>query len=92
MIKGSYDFLGLNHYTSKYIHYTGDIGRDYGSDGRYWESATNINGDLIGPYADSSWLNVYPPGLRKLLNWIDERYDHLPIYVFENGVSVPGES
>ena len=30
--------------------------------------------------------------MRKLLNWIDQRYEHPAIYVFENGVSVPGES
>jgi beta-glucosidase len=35
---------------------------------------------------------VYPQGLRKLLKWIDKRYDHMPIYIFENGVSVPGET
>jgi beta-glucosidase len=92
MLKGSYDFLGLNHYTSKYVHYTGDIGMDWSTDGRFYESATNINGDLIGPYAESDWLNVYPEGLRKLLKWIDTRYGHQEIYVFENGVSVPGES
>jgi len=92
LIKGSADFLGMNHYTTKYVRYTGEVGRDYKSDGRYVESATNINGEVIGPSAESSWLNVYPLGLRKLLNWIDKRYDHVPIYIFENGVSVPGET
>jgi len=92
LVKGSFDFLGLNHYTSKFVHHTGNVGSNYGDDGRFFCSATNINGELIGPYAESSWLNVYPVGLRKLLNWIDVRYDHQPIYIFENGVSVPGET
>lgn len=91
IVKGSYDFLGLNHYTSKFIHYSGEVGRDWGSDGRFWESSTDKNNNLIGPYADADWLNVYPIGLRKLLVWIDKRYSHPPIYVFENGVCVPGE-
>ena len=47
---------------------------------------------MIGPYAASSWLTIYPEGLRGLLNWIDKRYNHPKIYIFENGVSVPGES
>jgi beta-glucosidase len=76
IVKGSYDFMGLNHYTTKYVHYSGEVGKDYGNDGRFWESSTDINGNLIGPYADSTWLNVYPLGLRKLLNWIDKRYNH----------------
>ena len=42
--------------------------------------------------ADSTWLRVYPPGMRGLLNWIDKRYNHPKIYIFENGVSVPGEN
>jgi len=92
MVKGSFDFLGLNHYTSKFIHYSGEVGRDHDSDGRYWASAYNIYGEIIGPVAGVFWLNVYPQGIRKLLNWIDKRYDHHPIYVFENGVSVPGEN
>ena len=29
--------------------------------------------------------NVVPWGSAKLLKWIDERYDHPPIYVTENG-------
>jgi len=34
MIKGSYDYLGLNYYYSKYMDYTGDVGKDYGDDFR----------------------------------------------------------
>ena len=60
LVKGSFDFLGLNHYTSKYVHHTGQVGTDYGNDGRFFTSSTNIKGELIGPYAESSWLNVYP--------------------------------
>ena len=64
LITGSYDFLGINHYTSKYVKYTGVVGRDWGNDGRYENLAENINGELIGPFAESGWLNVYPDGIR----------------------------
>ena len=42
--------------------------------------------------ADSEWLYVVPWGLRKLLVWIDQRYDHPDIYILENGVDCPKES
>jgi beta-glucosidase len=53
---------------------------------------TGRDGKLIGPPSESSWLYVYPEGLRGILKWIDKRYNHPIIYVFENGVSVPKEN
>ena len=35
----------------------------------------------------SSWLNVVPFGIRRLLNFIKENYGQVPIYITENGVS-----
>jgi len=52
----------------------------------------NKTGNLIGPFAESQWLNVYPKGFRGLLNWINNRYNGTKIYCFENGVSVPHEN
>jgi beta-glucosidase len=49
MVKGSFDFIGLNHYTTKFVKYTGKVGRDFSDDGRYELSTTNITGTLIGP-------------------------------------------
>jgi beta-glucosidase len=92
MVKGSFDFIGVNHYGAAFVHHSGVVGTDFNSDGRYWTSSTNISGDPVGPVAQSSWLNVYPEGMRGLLNWISNRYNNTKIYVFENGVSVPGEN
>lgn len=59
-------------------------------------SPTNASGHAIGPRAESPWLYVYPQGIRKLLNWIDQRYStpslKQSICIFENGVSVPNEN
>jgi len=49
LLKGSFDYLGLNHYTSSYARYTGKVGRDYSDDSRVSTSPTDINGNLIGP-------------------------------------------
>ena len=84
MMKGSCDFFGVNHYTSSYLRMN--------SDGSVTGSATNKTGSLIGPYAESVWLNVYPEGIRGLLNWVDKRYNGTKTYIFENGVSVPHEN
>ncbi|CAG9333784.1 unnamed protein product [Blepharisma stoltei] len=92
LLKGSFDYLGLNYYTTDYAQWTGEIGDNYWNDGRYNVSPYNKTGHLIGPTAQSSWLNVYPQGIRGILNWIKNRYGDHEIYVMENGVSDPGES
>ena len=91
-VMGSYDYIGLNHYTTKYIV-------DVKGPGGYWEidthtemNNTNSEGHLIGPSGQSGWLSVYPPGIRGVLNWVSDRYNFTEIYMFENGVSVPKES
>lgn len=33
------------------------------------------------------FLQVYPEGFRKLLNWIKNHYNNVPIFVTENGYS-----
>lgn len=35
----------------------------------------------------SSWLRVTPFAIRKQLKWIKDRYNNIPMYVTENGVS-----
>jgi len=93
MVKGSLDYIGLNHYTSGYIMEDPDgNGGDWFTDSRTKGTKIGIDGKLIGPQAESPWLQVYPKGIRGLLNWIAKRYDNSLIYVFENGVSVPNEN
>lgn len=92
LLKGSFDFLGLNYYGSFYLKYTGIVGSNYGDDGRYQILGVNATGHQIGPQAEASWLYVYPKGLRQMLNWINKRYNSPEIYIFENGVSCPNES
>ena len=42
-----------------------------------WEAAAQTDKDpsgrIIGPKADSAWLNVCPDGFRKTLKWISNR-------------------
>ncbi|KAK7789829.1 hypothetical protein R5R35_007360 [Gryllus longicercus] len=86
-IRGSSDFLGLNHYTTS-IATSGEEGpnpsrdRDRGSVGCQ---------DPTWPTSASSWLKVAPWGFRKLLNWLHKEYNGVTIMVTENGFSDSGE-
>ncbi|KAL0039349.1 hypothetical protein WJX79_004246 [Trebouxia sp. C0005] len=94
-LKGSVDFFLINHYSTKYIAHKKDTSKETGMDlfdGSASVQHTERNGKEIGPQADSEWLRVVPWGLRKLLVWIDQRYNHPDIYVLENGVDCPQES
>ena len=71
MVKGSFDYIGLNHYTSSYIKDINNIGADWQSDCHTEMLKINSEGHQIGPVAESSWLTVYPPGIRGVLNWVD---------------------
>ncbi|GKU94138.1 hypothetical protein SLEP1_g7666 [Rubroshorea leprosula] len=88
MIRGSFDFLGLNYYTAFYAAYapTPNAARpSYMTDSR-----TNIsderNGIPIGPKGASPWLNVFPKGIRNLLLYIQDKYNDPLIYITENGI------
>ncbi|XP_022998813.1 beta-glucosidase 42 [Cucurbita maxima] len=88
LITNSVDFVGLNHYTSRFIadvQETSDHNDFYKSQKMerivQWE-----DGELIGEKAASEWLYVVPWGLRKLLNYIKQKYKNPIIIITENGV------
>ncbi|XP_064291315.1 lactase/phlorizin hydrolase isoform X2 [Passer domesticus] len=86
-IKGTYDYFGLNHYTTVLTYnlnypkgvmsYDSDRGVATVTD-RSWLSSGSL------------WLKVTPFGFRKILRWIKEEYNNPAIYVTENGVSERG--
>lgn len=88
LIRGSSDFLGLNHYSSGICRFIPDgfiQGPSHYADG----------GVLCYPSPDwegsaSSWLNVYPEGLKLLLIWMKEHYQDPEIIITENGYSDDG--
>ncbi|KAG2675046.1 hypothetical protein I3843_13G145700 [Carya illinoinensis] len=89
MIKGAYDFIGLNYYTANYVAYAPSyqyVNKTYMTDGLV-NQTTSRNGVLIGPATGSSWLQIYPRGLQDLLNYFKNEYNDPEIYITENGVS-----
>lgn len=93
-LRGSWDFYGLNHYTTKYAENRplAGISNGWGDDQETTMSPYDLNGNLIGPQAESPWLNVVPQGMYGILLWLKKRYNSPPILITENGVSCPGES
>lgn len=102
LLRGSFDFIGLNHYTSKYYQ---NVNHTLPGEGGWFDDQHLIetpqrDGKLIGPQAASVWLQVVPWGFYNVIMWLHNRYATALgdgstgplIYVTENGVDVPGES
>ncbi|XP_059651811.1 beta-glucosidase 24-like [Cornus florida] len=89
MVKGSFDFIGLNYYTAAYA-YDVDCNKipSYLTDSCSKLSPINKSGHQIGPKAASDWLYIYPKGLGDLLLYTKKNYDNPVIYVTENGVDL----
>ncbi|PIK52496.1 putative lactase-phlorizin hydrolase-like [Apostichopus japonicus] len=87
MIKGTYDFFGLNHYTTQYC--VDSDQEDLSNPSSYYKDADVFRWqDSSWPSTGSSWLQVVPWGIRRMVNWIRDEYGQdIPIYVTENGVS-----
>ncbi|XP_019051456.1 PREDICTED: beta-glucosidase 42 isoform X2 [Nelumbo nucifera] len=88
LLKNSVDFLGLNHYTSRFIAH---VSKSPEVNGYYQvQQIERIvewpNGERIGERAASEWLYIVPWGFRKVLNYISQRYRNTPIYITENGM------
>ncbi|OWM73471.1 hypothetical protein CDL15_Pgr026570 [Punica granatum] len=89
MLKGSFDFLGLNYYTTNYARYvrqSNSVNASYLTDARA-NLSTERHGIPIGPQAASSWLFVYPKGIWNLLQYVKYKYGNPLIYITENGIS-----
>ncbi|KAJ4446068.1 hypothetical protein ANN_12759 [Periplaneta americana] len=86
-IQGTFDFLGLNHYTT-YLVSQGEAG-EYPSLLR--DSGVFLSRDPAWPGSASAWLKVVPWGFRKLLVWIAKEFNNIPVFVTENGYSDHGE-
>ncbi|KAD2393622.1 hypothetical protein E3N88_40599 [Mikania micrantha] len=93
LVKGSVDFVGINHYTTWYAWHnsTSIIGvllndsvADSGSITLPWK-----NGKAIGDRANSIWLYIVPTGFRSLLNYVKNNYGNPLVIITENGMDDP---
>ncbi|XP_059429569.1 beta-glucosidase 12-like isoform X2 [Corylus avellana] len=88
IVNGSFDFIGLNYYTTTYAanapHHNA-VNASYTTDMRV-NLLTERNGIPIGPKAASDWLYVYPRGIRDILLYTKTKYHNPQIYITENGI------
>lgn len=87
-IKGTTDYLGLNHYTTLLASHSKPY--PIGWPTLLGDCQITADFDPSWPGAASEWLKIVPWGFRKLLKFIYDEYK-LPIYVTENGYSDYGE-
>ncbi|XP_050210017.1 beta-glucosidase 13-like [Mercurialis annua] len=93
LVKGSYDFFGINSYTSNYAsaNFTADPDPThirYATDSEVTLTKYK-DGKPIGEQAAPAWLYVWPEGIRRILNYTKVAYRNPVIYVTENGVGDP---
>ena len=93
IVKDSSDFFGLNHYTTMYASAASDSkmqGSVYGNGGLTEDQEVQLSLDQNWKLTDMQWA-IVPWGCRKLLHWIDKRYDHPAIFITENGAAFRDE-
>ncbi|CAJ1933297.1 unnamed protein product [Sphenostylis stenocarpa] len=86
---GSFDFIGLNYYTSTYASdapHLSNAKPSYATDSLVIPQFER-NGKPIGIKIASDWLYVCPRGIRDLLLYIKKKYNNPLIYITENGVN-----
>ncbi|KAG8574956.1 hypothetical protein GDO81_009399 [Engystomops pustulosus] len=84
-IKGTSDFLGVGHFTTRYItnrNFPSTQGPSYFTDKDLMELV-----DPKWPEPESKWLYSVPWGFRRLLNFVKTQYGSPLVLVTENGVS-----
>ncbi|XP_050210221.1 beta-glucosidase 24-like [Mercurialis annua] len=90
LVKGSYDFIGLNYYTANYASANVTVDPDPRHIRFATDSLVNLtkykNGKPIGVQASPDWLYEYPQGLQYVLNYTKNAYNDPIIYITENGV------
>ncbi|MQK21913.1 glycosyl hydrolase family protein, partial [Escherichia coli] len=86
---GSYDFIGLNYYSSGYASDAPQLSNarpSYQTDSLAAISFVR-NGKPIGLNVASDWLYVYPKGIQNLLLYTKEKYNNPLIFITENGIN-----
>ncbi|GBP28177.1 Myrosinase 1 [Eumeta japonica] len=87
-IKGTSDYLGINHYTTFLV--TGP-GVDPTAKSPSWlKDIGAVTTMEVGGDSASTWLRVYPSGFANLLRWCKRNYNDPIIFITENGFSDRG--
>ncbi|KAL6999473.1 beta-glucosidase [Sarracenia purpurea var. burkii] len=104
LVKGSIDFIGINHYSTLYAKDCIYSSCTYGGD-RPIQGFANTTGERNGIPIGERVRNfvmsfvenitggerffVVPRGMEGIVNYVKERYHNKPMYILENGYSPP---
>ncbi|KAG6634530.1 hypothetical protein CIPAW_12G124900 [Carya illinoinensis] len=96
LLVGSFDFVGINHYTTLYARNDRTqirklILHDASSDTAVIASPYR-SGVAIGERAASRWLHIVPWGLRRLARYVKDKYRNPPVIITENGMDDPNKA
>ncbi|KAM7255051.1 hypothetical protein ACFE04_020292 [Oxalis oulophora] len=88
-LKKGLDFIGINHYTSYYVqdcmHSNCKSGQGATKTEGYCLQSSQHNGVPIGETTDLAWQSIYPHGMKKMVNYVKDRYNNIPMFITENG-------
>ncbi|KAJ7948617.1 Beta-glucosidase [Quillaja saponaria] len=91
-VKGSIDFISINHYSSLYVkdctHIACSLGGDHPIRG-FLLTLGEKDGIPIGDQTGVPRFFVVPEGMEKIIDYIKMRYHNLRMFVTENGYSSP---
>ncbi|CAN6841167.1 unnamed protein product [Brassica oleracea] len=93
LVKGSLDFVGINHYTTYYARNNATNLMGTVLDGAFSDSGTVTQPfkgvTPIGDRANSLWLYIVPRGMRSVMNYVKHRYGNPQVFITENGMDDP---
>ncbi|CAA7017237.1 unnamed protein product [Microthlaspi erraticum] len=92
LVKGSFDFLGLNYYFTQYAQDAAPAPRVSAmTDPRVQLTYVNASNHTIGPvFNPTNGMYYYPRGILDVMKHFKERYGDPLIYVTENGIPTAG--
>ncbi|WCJ25759.1 beta glucosidase 46 [Euphorbia peplus] len=88
-LKTGLDFIGINHYTSNYVQ---DCLYSLCKNGLGSSKTEGLclqtpykNGVPIGQPTEIDWIFVYQQGMEKIVSYVKDRYNNIPMIITENG-------
>ncbi|XP_047505681.1 myrosinase 1-like [Pieris napi] len=83
LVKGSADFCGVNYYSSRLVEEANEhILFQLGEENKELGLGYSYDSTWLPRY---DWLVSYPPGIRRVMKSLTERYGNIEIKILENG-------
>ncbi|KAL0716618.1 hypothetical protein Bca4012_065940 [Brassica carinata] len=86
LVKGSYDFLGLNYYVTQYVQPSPNQ-----VDWANYTAMMDANATFEENSDETKNTYYYPKGIYYVMDYFKTNYNNPLIYVTENGISTPGD-